>query len=167
MLMAGAAVGSLNRMEYRLVVAIGMQYCRRRGIEPNDGLTQAAAVAAQTKPSVEVLLAACGYAFKIWCRIMYFFIGLLVAYGLAFDEFFYSRGNFASEIIIAILTGLPIGAIVEATVIKVRLNFLGWSDAARFGVPHLPKRASPKVYDFWIAAFVTVVATLALLFGRV
>lgn len=158
--MSGIAVGRLNRLEYRLIATVGMWYCRKRGTTPSDGLVKAAEVATRPEPSASHLLEAGGYAFRIWCRIMYAFIILLVGYGFAFDELFYSRGNVASDVFLAIVSALLIATIVEITIIKIRLNFL-----ARLGTRDLPKRALPKAYDFWVAVVVAVAATPILLFG--
>lgn len=123
-------------------------------------MVAAVEVASWAEPSVDRLLAAGDYVFRVWCRVMYVLIAVLVGYGFAFDELFYSRRNIGSDVFLALLGALLIAVVVQVTVVRVRLGFL-----VRFGEGVPPKRALPKWYDFWFAVAVAVFAVPVLLFG--
>jgi hypothetical protein len=155
-------VGRLDRLEYRLVARMGTWYCAKRGVSPTEGLIGAIEISSVRRPPDDTLLVGGGYAFRMWCRIMYVLVALLIVFGFLFDGFFYTRTNIAPYVVLAVVAGASIAVIVEIGVLKLRLGFLV---PARVRSAELPRRVFPHFYDFWFAVVVLLIAVPAVLFG--
>lgn len=90
-----------------------------------------------------------------------------MAFGIVFDEFFYSRKNIAPFVVVAVLGALTVGALVELAIIRIRLRFLIGFESSHGGGSSPPKWMVPKFYDFWLGFVVTAFMVPVFLLGAV
>jgi hypothetical protein len=152
-------------VEYRLVVALGSQYCRIRQIAPGAELTSAREITKNRHPSPEDILAAANYAFRIWFRILVTFMALLVILGAIYDKFFFTRSSLVPFIFFGAIIALLIGSACEVALIKSRLGFLVVWYARISKSEYPPRRVMPKIYDFWLGVVVMLIFFPIVAFG--